>query len=968
MKNIKLIIIFFLLVSGLITSPVHALSNNEITDALNAVKDLNPYSSNIKATDFVDKGTYSEVTLTIDTLKITFVAYKPSGATIANIAYIIDRINFSTLLPDVMKKSFIYQQMPKVALQNVTTILVNPKLSLTKQGETKVDSLPLPIKNSIQKAYAGVEVINLPTGIFSVYQLQKDNSSSALTKILNKIPLGLNAKVTSFISIDAGNYAALPGVNISMSVVLKQDNPINKAVNATQILQSHPSSRPVLTMSGSTSDGTLGIKYAAPYTAFGKSAVLDGELSFEAGFLSGSPSVKGELTVGVKGTHSNPVIVPAIDNVGGIKLQDVKLTDIVVSIGLEWDTVFTVTPGFQAKSMVVKDNNTYRNVKVKLAMINGAAPSGAVINFSSKTGETVDLFALVDLAEVARNANPGPLSLLPNKYKNNFSELLEPFRKLPKTGIKSAHFELVTPGMDDTNHLSDFSKIAGAGVAAKGDLIVFDKKIATADLGLDIVNGLWIKGKVKMAPLKFEGQKIKLDNAQVDVAANWTSVPHFKMHGKIVYDGTFANNLTLSETKINISKVGMGLIVETCLSPVKLNIKTDKNFIPTDKSSITLSSCFEEVGKKIVETADDLSTAGMQSLGINFDSDQTYSVRIDCYDANKSSKDNDNFKTKDKIRATAWQNSLVVEHGSWTVPDCGSIPDEHLKFDTRSRVTHISIDTDGHDAFWMDYVEVSKGGDEIEKFGAQGGGGYCLSTDSNDGKSFNTHGGGCHQTIMFPMNGDSAYVSAKGKAPDLQRIDVLAAFNAGNGQAYFFSREDTYSRFDIKSGQLNGNYPKPVNHKTWKGASFTGLKTVIVAAVNWGNGKAYLFDNLGNYHRWDIESKKVDSGYPKSSQKYWDFREVNAAVNFGNGKAYLFSGTKVTRRDVATRKTDLGYPRKISADFPRLPFKTIDAAYNPGGGKVYFFSDKQYARYDLKSNKIDPGFPKITSSHWIGLE
>jgi hypothetical protein len=109
MKNIKLIIIFFLLVSGLITSPVHALSNNEITDALNAVKDLNPYSSNIKATDFVDKGTYSEVTLTIDTLKITFVAYKPSGATIANIAYIIDRINFSTLLPDVMKKSFIYQ-------------------------------------------------------------------------------------------------------------------------------------------------------------------------------------------------------------------------------------------------------------------------------------------------------------------------------------------------------------------------------------------------------------------------------------------------------------------------------------------------------------------------------------------------------------------------------------------------------------------------------------------------------------------------------------------------------------------------------------------------------------------------------------------------------------------------------------------------------------------------------------------
>jgi YHS domain-containing protein len=197
---------------------------------------------------------------------------------------------------------------------------------------------------------------------------------------------------------------------------------------------------------------------------------------------------------------------------------------------------------------------------------------------------------------------------------------------------------------------------------------------------------------------------------------------------------------------------------------------------------------------------------------------------------------------------------------------------------------------------------------------------------------------------------------------------LIRFFNAGNGQAYFFSREDTYSRFDIKSGQLNGNYPKPVNHKTWKGASFTGLKTVIVAAVNWGNGKAYLFDNLGNYHRWDIESKKVDSGYPKSSQKYWDFREVNAAVNFGNGKAYLFSGTKVTRRDVATRKTDLGYPRKISADFPRLPFKTIDAAYNPGGGKVYFFSDKQYARYDLKSNKIDPGFPKITSSHWIGLE
>jgi hypothetical protein len=116
----------------------------------------------------------------------------------------------------------------------------------------------------------------------------------------------------------------------------------------------------------------------------------------------------------------------------------------------------------------------------------GAIPVGAEMTVSSK--DTVDLVDMFLLMKIAHNAMPGGLTLS-NSQGDSFQKLLSHLKGLPPTGIKG-NFRLVTPGMNDSNHLSDFVSLAGAGVAANGDLILMSKKVAHTDLSLDIVNGL----------------------------------------------------------------------------------------------------------------------------------------------------------------------------------------------------------------------------------------------------------------------------------------------------------------------------------------------------------------------------------------------------------------------------------------------------------------------------------------------
>ena len=1000
-KLAGLMISLLLAIAGLISSIAHAAnttapSHQQIVDALKAVKHLNPFS--IKATAFKNQDGYSKASLRVNNQVVTFVAYKPEGKKVPNIAFTTPSIKFANLLPDSISHSVFYKVLPQIDLINVTTILVPPKMSSTKEGETKVSSLPTPIKKAIKAAYKEADDINLPTGFFSIYQFQKSSAtkdSKFFNKIFTKIPLGLGQTVTSFISLDASNYADLANAGISLSVVLKKDNPISKAVNATQILQSpNEGDRPVLTLLGSTSGKKIGVKYEAPYTALGKSRVYPTGVEF----IISTSGVEGTLTLNIPGWLENPVIVPdgkLVDGikVTGTKLSGVKMKDVELSLAMVLETKKkpAITPGFKAEKMKVvkaaneKNHTNYKDVEVKLAMT-GPVPTGALISFKSNKNEVIDLLAMLDLWVVAKNSTPGRLTS--NQKNKTLHKLRKAIDKLPKTGIKNAEFYLATPGMADSNHLDDFiekipgaGELAGAGVASKGQLMVLGKKIAKADLSLDLVNGLKIKANLKIPELKLEGESLRVDKASIDVKASWKDVPHFKAHGKLSYNGKLnpeKGRLTLSETKFIFTKSGINITASMgCIPPnLKFNFSTDNNFVPQFKKfPVGLSDCVEKMAKAALKETKHLGKGLGQELGINTDSPNTYKVVIDCYVQGNSL--NSKFRTKDKVLVKFWNKTNLLKKVRAKVPNCDDTTDETYEYKTGGRVTHFSIQTDGKDAFWMDEVMFMKGGHLKKHYGRDGGGGYCLSEDSRDGKSFKSSG--CHAAIMFYVkDAKEVYAVGKNDKPRPIPLAVNSAVNwhkdlEKNGKSYLFSSDEEYARYDNETRKMDSHYPKGISKVTWKGLPFNRID----AAVNFGNGKAYFFNNApfgtGRYVRYDVKERKIDKGYPKPiSSTYWKglpFISIDAALNLGKGKAYFFSGTKYARYDIKANKMDSGYPKKISKKIWKgLPFKTIDAAVNWGNGKVYFFSGKKYARYDIEAGKMDSGYPKLTSKWWKGMK
>ena len=65
------------------------------------------------------------------------------------------------------------------------------------------------------------------------------------------------------------------------------------------------------------------------------------------------------------------------------------------------------------------------------------------------------------------------------------------------------------------------------------------------------------------------------------------------------------------------------------------------------------------------------------------------------------------------------------------------------------------------------------------------------------------------------------------------------------------------------------------------------------------------------------------------------FTKVDAAINYGNGKAYLFSGNEYCRFDLATFLVDPGYPRKTSEYWNGINYDYLSAATN-WGEKAFF--------------------------------
>lgn len=189
-----------------------------------------------------------------------------------------------------------------------------------------------------------------------------------------------------------------------------------------------------------------------------------------------------------------------------------------------------------------------------------------------------------------------------------------------------------------------------------------------------------------------------------------------------------------------------------------------------------------------------------------------------------------------------------------------------------------------------------------------------------------------------------------------------------NGKAYFF-KGPQYLRYDPKTDKVDPGYPKPISGN-WPGFPANFASGVSAMAL-WTNGKAYFFKG-NQYIRYDVASDKVDPGYPKAISGNWPglwADNIDAAVVWPNGKAYFFRGSQYMRYDLATDKVDAGYPKTIQVGWPFPPgFTTgVNAATLWNNGKAYFFQGSQYLRYDIATDKTDAGYPKPISGNWPGL-
>jgi hypothetical protein len=170
------------------------------------------------------------------------------------------------------------------------------------------------------------------------------------------------------------------------------------------------------------------------------------------------------------------------------------------------------------------------------------------------------------------------------------------------------------------------------------------------------------------------------------------------------------------------------------------------------------------------------------------------------------------------------------------------------------------------------------------------------------------------------------------KPPFTDRID--AAVNWGNGFIHLF-KDSHYWKYDALRNRVTTAAPRAIA-EGWPELP-RRFTQKIDAAFNAGNGKAYFFSGK-EYLRYHIQNSAVDvpdpgtPGYPRkiADTHGWrglpgDFaRGIDAAVNAGNGKLYFFKGPQYVRVTFESRSVDADYPLDIEPLWPGLP-SALDA-------------------------------------------
>lgn len=125
-----------------------------------------------------------------------------------------------------------------------------------------------------------------------------------------------------------------------------------------------------------------------------------------------------------------------------------------------------------------------------------------------------------------------------------------------------------------------------------------------------------------------------------------------------------------------------------------------------------------------------------------------YKVAIDACHTSLS-----NEGTKNKISVEYWSgNQLVGTKTKKGVPANCSKSDETFFLMSTQNITHIFVKTNGSDGFYIDEIRLYKGGKLQKHHGRDNGGGWCLSKDAKDGKTWRKKralSGDCKSSVRF---------------------------------------------------------------------------------------------------------------------------------------------------------------------------------------------------------------------------
>jgi len=231
----------------------------------------------------------------------------------------------------------------------------------------------------------------------------------------------------------------------------------------------------------------------------------------------------------------------------------------------------------------------------------------------------------------------------------------------------------------------------------------------------------------------------------------------------------------------------------------------------------------------------------------------------------------------------------------------------------------------------------------------------------------------------FALSADLGASSGHRARVFLRFYDARRMASFGSGSVGHVFRGGEYYRYDIAADRVASGYPQPIAGN-WTGLErFAGGARDIDAAFDGGNGKAFFFKG-DQYIRVDLTTRSADAGYPLPIAANWPglekfaggARDLDAVLMFSRSQMYFFKRDQYIRYNLDLDRAERYYPAYLSeatwSGSGEWPAHWA-GALNFANGKSYLFKPGQYLRYDRPLDRADAGYPApITAGNWPGLQ